>query len=71
MRAKSCTGMRLSMARLVAVVSMTARRVKDGGGKMERTRADQMGMLGTVMNALAVSDAVVSMTARRRERTSL
>ena len=34
------------------------RGVKDGGGKMERTRADQMGMLGTVMNALAVSDVL-------------
>ena len=29
-----------------------------GAGKMERTRADQMGMLGTVMNALAVSDVL-------------
>ena len=26
---------------------------KDGGGKMERTRADHMGMLATVINALA------------------
>jgi len=34
------------------------RGVKDGGGKMERSRADQMGMLGTVMNALAVSDVL-------------
>ena len=32
------------------------RGVKDGGGKMERTRADHMGMLGTVMNCLAVAD---------------
>ena len=27
-----------------------------GGGKMERTRADHMGMLATVMNCLAVAD---------------
>ena len=32
------------------------RGAKDGGGRMERTRADQMGMLGTVMNCLAVAD---------------
>ena len=31
------------------------RGVKDGGGKMERTRADHMGMLATVINALAVT----------------
>ena len=28
------------------------RGVKDGGGKMERTRADHMGMLATTINAL-------------------
>ncbi len=27
-----------------------------GGGKMERTRADHIGMLATVMNCLAVAD---------------
>ena len=32
------------------------RGVKDGGGKMERTRADHMGMLATVLNCLAVAD---------------
>lgn len=32
------------------------RGAKDGGGKMERSRADHMGMLATAMNALAVSD---------------
>ncbi|NLV87111.1 MAG: UMP kinase, partial [Clostridiales bacterium] len=29
------------------------RGIKDGGGKMERTRADHMGMMATVMNCLA------------------
>ena len=37
------------------------RGVKDGGGKMERTRADHMGMMATVMNALAVSDVFEQM----------
>ena len=34
------------------------RGLKDGGGKMERTRADQMGMLATTINALALADAL-------------
>ena len=32
------------------------RGVKNGEGKMDRTRADRMGMMATVMNALALSD---------------
>ena len=34
------------------------RGVKDGGGRMERTRADHMGMLATVINCLAVADVL-------------
>ncbi len=34
------------------------RGVKDGGGRMERTRADHMGMLATAINALALADAL-------------
>ena len=34
------------------------RGVKDGGGKMERSRADHMGMLATVMNCLAVAEVL-------------
>ncbi len=34
------------------------RGVKDGGGKMERTRADHMGMLATVINCLALADVL-------------
>ena len=32
--------------------------VKDGGGRMERTRADHMGMMATVLNCLAVADVL-------------
>ena len=32
--------------------------MKDGGGQMERSRADQMGMLATVMNSLALQDVL-------------
>lgn len=34
------------------------RGVKDGGGKMQRSRADQMGMLATVINSLAVQEVL-------------
>ena len=34
------------------------RGLKDGGSRMERTRADQMGMLATVINALGLADAL-------------
>ena len=34
------------------------RGVKDGGGKMERTRADHMGMLAKTINSLALADAL-------------
>lgn len=34
------------------------RGVKDGDGKIERTRADHMGMMATVMNCLAIADVM-------------
>ncbi len=34
------------------------RGIKDGGDKMQRVRADHMGMLATVINALAVADCL-------------
>ncbi|MEG0766042.1 MAG: UMP kinase, partial [Pseudoflavonifractor sp.] len=34
------------------------RGVKDGGGRMERTRADHMGMLATTLNCLALADVM-------------
>ncbi len=40
-------------------------------GNMERIRADQMGMLATVMNALAVSDALENMGVDVRVQTAL
>ena len=42
------------------------RGVKDGGGKMERTRADHMGMLATTINALALQDALEQRGGRSR-----
>ncbi|MGE4486038.1 MAG: UMP kinase [Oscillospiraceae bacterium] len=47
------------------------RGVKDGGGKMERTRADHMGMMATVMNCLAVADVLEHMDVQVRVQTAL
>jgi uridylate kinase len=47
------------------------RGVKDGGGRMERTRADHMGMMATVMNALALSDVFEQMNVPVRVQTAL
>ena len=47
------------------------RGIKDGGGKMERTRADHMGMMATVMNCLAVADVLEQMDVPVRVQTAL
>lgn len=47
------------------------RGVKDGEGKMERTRADHMGMMATVMNCLAVADVLEQMGVPVRVQTAL
>ena len=47
------------------------RGVKDGGGSMERTRADHMGMLATVINALAVADCLEQRGVAVRVQTAI
>ena len=47
------------------------RGVKDGGGKVERTRADYMGMLATTMNALALADVLNSVGVEARVQTAI
>ena len=47
------------------------RGVKDGGGKMERSRADHMGMLATVMNSLAVQDKMEQLGMKVKVMTSV
>ena len=47
------------------------RGVKDGGGSMERTRADHMGMLATVINALAVADSLEQRGVEVRVQTAI
>ena len=47
------------------------RGLKDGGGRMERTRADHMGMLATVINALAVADRLEQRGVEVRVQTAI
>jgi len=47
------------------------RGVKDGGGRMERTRADHMGMMATVMNCLAVADVLEQKNVPVRVQTAV
>ena len=47
------------------------RGVKDGGGKMERSRADHMGMMATVMNGLALADVLEQTGVEVRVQTAL
>lgn len=47
------------------------RGIKDGGDRMERTRADHMGMLATTINALAVADVLEQKGVDVRVQTAL
>ncbi len=47
------------------------RGLKDGGNRMERTRADHMGMLATVINALAIADMLEQRDVPVRVQTAI
>ena len=47
------------------------RGVKDGSGHMERTRADHMGMLATVINCLALADCLEQREVEVRVQTAI
>jgi uridylate kinase len=47
------------------------RGVKDGSGKIDRVRADHMGMMATIMNALAIADNLEQMGVEVRVQTAL
>ncbi len=47
------------------------RGLKDGGEHMERTRADHMGMLATVINALAIADCLEQRNVPVRVQTAI
>ena len=52
-----CVGMGVQIGLVIGAGNFW-RGVKDGADKMQRSHADAMGMLGTVMNAIAVADAL-------------
>jgi len=54
---KSCTELGVQVGLMVGAGNFW-RGVKDGADKMQRSHADAMGMLGTVMNSIAVADAL-------------
>ena len=67
---KECTEMGVEIGIVVGGGNFW-RGVKDGGGKMERSRADHMGMLATVMNSLAVADVLEQMDVPVRVQTAI
>ena len=54
---KKCTDMGVQMGIVIGGGNFW-RGVKDGADKMQRSHADAMGMLATVMNSIAVADAL-------------
>ncbi len=54
---KTCVDLGVQMGIVIGAGNFW-RGVKDGADKMQRSHADAMGMLGTVMNAIAVADAL-------------
>jgi uridylate kinase len=57
---KACTDMGVQMGLVIGAGNFW-RGVKDGADKMQRSHADAMGMLGTVMNAIAMADVLEQM----------
>ena len=54
---KECVDMGVEVGLMVGAGNFW-RGVKDGADRMQRSHADAMGMLGTVMNSIAVADAL-------------
>lgn len=54
---KQCTDLGVQVGLVVGGGNIW-RGLKDGGDRMQRSRADQMGMLATVINSLAVQDVL-------------
>ena len=66
---KACTQLGVEIGLVVGGGNIW-RGLKDGGDKMERSRADQMGMLATVINSLAVQDVLEQKGQEARVLTS-
>lgn len=67
---KACMDMGVQMGVVVGGGNFW-RGIKDGGDRMERTRADHMGMLATTMNSLALADALEKADVEVRVQTAI
>ena len=67
---KACADMGVQMGVVIGGGNYW-RGAKDGGGKMERSRADMMGMLATVMNSLAMCGVLEQENVSARVMTML
>ncbi|MDR2664910.1 MAG: UMP kinase [Oscillospiraceae bacterium] len=67
---KRCVGLGVELGLVVGGGNFW-RGAVDGGGKIERTRADHMGMMATVMNSLAVADVLEQIGVDVRVQTAL
>jgi len=65
---KKCTGIGVQIAIIVGAGNIWRGRQ---GGKMNRVRADQMGMLATTINALALQDTFVEMGIKCKVMTAV
>lgn len=67
---KKCTDLGIEVGIVVGAGNFW-RGVKDGDGKIERTRADHMGMLATAMNCLALADVMEQHGVQVRVQTAI
>ena len=67
---KECIALRVEIGIVVGGGNFW-RGVKDGEGRIERTRADHMGMMATVMNCLAIADMLEQINVPVRVQTAL
>ena len=67
---KTCVELNVEVAIVVGGGNFW-RGVKDGEGKIERTRSDHMGMLATIMNSLALADMLEQLDVQVRVQTAL
>ena len=67
---KECTQMGVQVGIVVGGGNFW-RGVKDGAGRMERTRADHMGMMATTLNCLALADVLEQMSVEVRVQTAI
>ena len=68
---KKCLDMGVQVGLVVGGGNFWRGAKNSGGGKMERTRADHIGMLATAMNSLALADVLESLGCDVRVQTAI